>query len=198
MKLIHLILLVMAVLLTAANAHAWGSEDVYRLEAGVGYASSTVDSEYLKESVDVGGGPAVAVNFWKDGAFDTEPLSLGIGYKYHYAEKSVDTTAYSGSAGVYAHDILLRLALRNNNYWDSTIHPYAGIGLGVTHLSTDISDETTNGYTAAAYLGLDYDIEDSNYYLGGELGYTRTWADVYGYDFTLDTWDAIFKLGFKF
>lgn len=193
----HSVLLAMLfVLLAVTSSQAWDDDD-YRIEAGIGYASSEVDSDYLNESVDIGAGPAIALNFWKDGAFDIPMLSAGVGYKYHYAEKSIDTGVYSGSAEIYEHDLLLKLALRNNDF-RADIHPYIGAGIGLSYLSTDISDETSTGHTLSGFLGFDYDIPKTNYYIGLETSYTRTWSEVYSTDFTVDTINGILKFGVHF
>jgi len=191
-----LFVMVLAAVILSHHAHAFG-EEAHRIEAVAGYSSGKVNSDYLDGSVSVGNGPALGLNFWKDGAFDTEMVSLGFGYKYHQHKRTFTVANYSGSAELNAHDLLLKLAIRDSFSY-SEFKPYAGFGMGVTHMNTDISDETANGYTLSGFLGIDYDIPDSQFYIGAETSYTRTWATVYDTDFTLNSFDGLAKIGIKF
>lgn len=170
-----------------------------RMDFEVGYNSGTIrpdadiGGQHVTGSIGAGSGPVIGWTLWKDKAL-ADWLSIGLGVRYRNNNTNLQIGNYSGEINIHAYDVLSKWAVRNNK---GIYHPYAGLAFGITRLTTDYDSEYTTGPTVQVFAGFDYDI-NSNFYVGIETYYARTFASAYGAKFYFDSLGSVFKTGFKF
>lgn len=193
--MIHILIAAIMVLSTGSMAF---SADM-RMDFEVGYNSGTIRPDadiggtHVTGSVGAGSGPVLGWTLWKDKAL-VDWLSVGIGVRYRNNNTNLQIGNYNGEINIHAYDVLSKWAVRENK---GSLHPYVGVGFGVTRLTTDYEDEHTTGPTIEVFAGFDYDIT-KEFYIGIETYYARTFAEAYGAKFYFDSLGSAFKTGFKF
>lgn len=205
-----LLTLTLALALVLSFTALAAAED-WRLEGGIGLnygqagsRDENIHGTEVDGSIGTGNGFTGAVNLWKDKML-ADWFSLGAAYSFRSNKMNYHTTKSGTSerinTDITMNDFQIKAAARKN---DGDIHPYIGAGLGFSYLNAKISGSNTSeergetfAPTVSAFVGYDYDINDT-YYTGLDVAYTYSTGEVVGVRVYHNTLGAMLKLGVKF
>lgn len=195
-----------------------------RAEFQVGMVSGDPELSFagVTDDLDVDTGMNLGGSLWWDG-IATPNLSLGVSVN-RTMEADFSQTAALTFLGVtltgtldIEHDIdtLMVNAVFRDNSNEKKIHPYIGGGIGIAKTDADVTlsaTVTVNGQAftgvgttsdddtsfAAQFMGgVDFEITE-NVYVGANMGYFMTEADLFGAEVEFDNFRANLILGVTF